>query len=44
MKEKGIKKDEKAPLFTLPIAGGGSFSLEEHIGQPLVIVFFRGTW
>ena len=39
---------DKAPDFSLPMAGGGAWSLAEHLAQnrysSLVMVFYRGTW
>jgi peroxiredoxin len=39
---------DKAPDFSLPKAGGGIWSLGEHLAQnkytSLVLVFYRGTW
>ena len=39
---------DKAPRFSLPMAEGGMWSLEEHLAlgeyRSLVVVFYRGTW
>ena len=39
---------DTAPDFSLPMAGGGTWSLGEHLAQmkyaSLVLVFYRGTW
>ncbi len=40
---------EKAPDFTLPVSGGGTFHLQSHLQSaaqngPVVIVFYRGHW
>lgn len=31
---------QPAPDFTLPVAGGGSFSLSAHLGRPVVVYFY----
>jgi thioredoxin-dependent peroxiredoxin len=33
---------DKAPDFTLPGTGGGSYSLADFLGKPLVLVFYPG--
>jgi thioredoxin-dependent peroxiredoxin len=33
---------DKAPDFTLPCTGGGSYSLADFLGKPLVLVFYPG--
>ena len=33
---------DKAPDFTLPGTGGRDHSLSEHLGQPVVLVFYPG--
>jgi peroxiredoxin Q/BCP len=33
---------DKAPAFTLPRTGGGSVSLEDLAGKPVVLVFYPG--
>ena len=36
---------EKAPDFTLPVSGGGTFQLQSvAVNGPVVIVFYRGHW
>lgn len=35
-----IKEGEKAPDFALPTNGGGTFSLSEQKGKPLVLFFY----
>ncbi|MBN2169194.1 MAG: redoxin domain-containing protein [Actinobacteria bacterium] len=40
-----LKTGDKAPEFTLPDADSGEMvSLSDLLGQPLVIIFGRGTW
>jgi peroxiredoxin len=45
---KAIGVGDKAPHFSLPMAGGGVWSLGEHLAMgkcgSLVVVFYRGTW
>jgi peroxiredoxin len=33
---------DRAPDFTLEAAGGGSVTLSEEVGHPVVLVFLRG--
>ena len=33
---------DRAPDFTLPGTGGGTYSLADFRGQPLVLVFYPG--
>ena len=35
-----ITEGDKAPDFTLPTNGDGSFSLSEHAGKPIVLFFY----
>ncbi|MDA0272501.1 MAG: redoxin domain-containing protein [Proteobacteria bacterium] len=36
---------EKAPDFSLPVSGGGTFNLQSAADKgPVVIVFYRGHW
>jgi AhpC/TSA family len=42
---KVLQVGDRAPDFTLPDASTGEMvSLEDLLGQPLVIQFGRGTW
>ncbi|MEW5734247.1 MAG: hypothetical protein AB1921_05295 [Thermodesulfobacteriota bacterium] len=35
----------QAPDFTLPLAGGGSFTLSARVSEkPLLLIFYRGHW
>jgi len=38
----GLALGQIAPDFTLPGTGGRSYSLSEHRGQPVVLVFYPG--
>ena len=37
---KPIQEGDKAPAFKLPADGGGTVSLKEFSGQPLVLYFY----
>ena len=37
-----LQVNDKAPLFVLPDDQGGQFSLEEHRGQKVLLVFYPG--
>jgi len=41
---KGLEKGVEAPGFELPAVGGGTVSLEELLGGPVILVFYRGSW
>ena len=41
---KGIQVGEQAPRFELPEVDGGVVALEELLGAPIVLVFYRGSW
>lgn len=44
-KSRKLKVGDRAPSFSLEDAvSGGTFTLKELLGQPLVVIFFRGTW
>lgn len=44
-KSKKLKVGDRAPGFTLKDAATGEVvDLDELIGNPLMVVFFRGTW
>jgi peroxiredoxin len=44
-KSRRLKVGDKAPSFRLTDAVSGvEISLEDSLGHPLLIVFFRGTW
>jgi len=44
-KSRKLKVGDSAPSFSLEDAvSGATFTLEELLGQPLVVIFFRGTW
>lgn len=44
-KSKKLKIGDKAPGFRLQDAATEEWiSLDEYLGRPLMIVFFRGTW
>lgn len=44
-KNKVFKVGDKAPEFSLPNAATGEMlQLSELLGQPLMIIFGRGTW
>lgn len=44
-KSKKLKVGDQAPPFRLTDAvSGREVSLEDYLGRPLMIVFFRGTW
>jgi peroxiredoxin len=40
----GPKVGDVGPDFTLPEVSGGSVHLVELRGQPVVLVFYRGSW
>jgi len=35
---------QTAPDFTLPTSAGGTYTLSARGDDPVVLVFFRGTW
>ena len=35
---------EEAPMFKLPLAGGGKADLSEHLGKDIVVLDFWATW
>ena len=41
--ERGLKRGQTPPNFTLPLLDGGALSLDELFGQPIVLSFFT-TW
>ena len=42
---RALKVGARAPGFTLPEAGGGTWSLAGHLARgPVVLVFYRGFW
>ena|GEM_PF-2237254 len=44
-KSKKLKMGDKAPGFQLEDAAvEKQVSLDEYLGHPLMIIFFRGTW
>jgi peroxiredoxin len=44
-KSKKLQIGEKAPEFSLPEAKSGEMvGLHELLGQPLIVIFGRGTW
>jgi peroxiredoxin Q/BCP len=42
--DKGLKIGEAAPEWQLTGADGNSYSLDRFQGQPLLMIFLRGTW
>lgn len=42
--ERGPEIGSVPPDFTLPAVGGGEVTLSELRDQPVVLVFFRGSW
>lgn len=41
---KGLSIGKKAPNFELPASTNETISLTQFTNQPVVLVFFRGTW
>ena len=37
-----LSPGDKAPDFTLPGTGGGTYSLDDFLGKPIVLVFYPG--
>lgn len=44
LEQKGLPEGARAPRFELPEVGGGTLSLEEVLGAPVILVFYRGSW
>ena len=40
----GTELGQAAPDFTLPTSAGGTYTLSARGDEPVVLVFFRGTW
>jgi peroxiredoxin len=44
LEEKGLEAGAQAPGFDLPEVEGGTVALEELLGNPVILVFYRGGW
>ena len=44
LEDKGLGIGAQAPAFELPELDGGTLTLEERLGAPVVLVFYRGSW
>ena len=42
--DQGLDAGTKAPLFELPEVEGGTVALEELLGGPVIVIFYRGSW
>jgi thioredoxin-dependent peroxiredoxin len=41
---RGLNVGKQAPDFALPGTNNTKYSLSDFAGQPVIIVFLRGTW
>ena len=44
LEDAGREAGTRAPSFELPEVDGGSVTLEELLGSPVIVVFYRGSW
>ncbi|NKE06531.1 redoxin domain-containing protein [Bacillus selenatarsenatis] len=44
MANRGLNVGKPAPDFALPGTYNTKYSLSDFAGQPIIIVFLRGTW
>ena len=42
--DQGLEAGERSPSFELPEVGGGTVALEELLGGPVIVIFYRGSW
>ena len=42
--DQGLEAGAEAPAFELPEVEGGTVALEELLGNPVILVFYRGSW
>ena len=44
LEDKGLEAGREAPSFELPEVEGGTVALEELLGGPVIVLFYRGSW
>lgn len=44
LEDKGLEEGVEAPGFELREVGGGSVALGELLGEPVIVLFYRGSW
>lgn len=44
LEDRGLEVGAEAPAFELEEVGGGVVSLEELLGGPVILLFYRGSW
>ena len=42
--DQGLEAGQTAPSFELPEVDGGTVALEELLGGPVILIFYRGSW
>ena len=42
--DQGLESGASAPEFELPEVEGGTVALEELLGGPVIVLFYRGSW
>ena len=42
--DEGLDVGREAPGFELPEVEGGTVALEDLLGSPVILVFYRGSW
>ncbi|MDX1675286.1 MAG: redoxin domain-containing protein [Longimicrobiales bacterium] len=42
--DQGLEPGRKAPGFELPEVEGDTVALEDLLGGPVILIFYRGSW
>lgn len=44
LEARGLEEGAEAPGFELQEVEGGTVALEELLGGPVIVLFYRGSW